>query len=83
MADKHSIGMIHLTRINKLPLVLNADLIEQIESTPDTVIQLTNGQKLIVLESAEEVVRRVVEYRRKLLADPGSAISPGASAGKG
>jgi flagellar protein FlbD len=75
--------MIHLTRINKLPLVLNADLIEQIESTPDTVIQLTSGQKLIVLESAEEVVRRVVEYRRQLLSDPGSAILRGDPAGKG
>ena len=73
--------MIHLTRINKLPLVLNADLIEQIESTPDTVIQLTNGQKLIVLESAEEVVRRVVEYRRRLLTDPASAISTRSPAG--
>lgn len=58
--------MIHLTRLNHLPLVLNADLIESIEVTPDTVIALTTGQKLVVLEPVEEVVRRVVEFRRAI-----------------
>jgi flagellar protein FlbD len=58
--------MIHLTRINHAPLVLNSDLIEHIEVTPDTVISLTNGQKFMVLEPAEEVIRRVVEFRRML-----------------
>ncbi len=56
--------MIQVTRINHLPLVLNADLIEHMESTPDTVISLTNGQKLVVLESVEEVVKRVIDFRR-------------------
>ena len=56
--------MIQLTRLNHVSLVLNADLIECIESTPDTVISLTTGQKLVVLEPPEEVVRRVVEFRR-------------------
>jgi len=58
--------MIHLTRLNRLPLVLNADLIESIEVTPDTVIALTTGQKLVVLEPADEVVRRVIEFRRAI-----------------
>lgn len=58
--------MIHLTRLNHISLVLNADLIEFIEVTPDTVISLTTGQKLVVLESAEEVVRRVVQFRRAI-----------------
>jgi flagellar protein FlbD len=58
--------MILLTRLNHISLVLNADLIESIEATPDTVISLTTGQKLVVLESAEEVVRRVVEFRRAI-----------------
>ncbi len=58
--------MIHLTRINHAPLVLNADLIEHIDVTPDTVISLTNGQKLVVLETTDEVVRRVVEFRREI-----------------
>jgi len=61
--------MIQLTRLNRLPLVLNADLIETIEVTPDTVISLTTGQKLVVQESAEEVVRRVVEFRRAIYRD--------------
>jgi flagellar protein FlbD len=46
--------------------VLNAELIETIEETPDTVVTLTNGKKLIVEESMDEIVRRVMEYRRAL-----------------
>jgi flagellar protein FlbD len=44
--------MIRLTRLNHVPLVLNSDLIEQVEVTPDTVITMTTGEKLMVLESA-------------------------------
>ena len=62
--------MIHVTRINHVPLVLNSDLIEHIESTADTIISLTNGQKLMVLESADEVVKRVIEFRRLILRQP-------------
>lgn len=58
--------MIHLTRINHVPLVLNSDLIEHIETTPDTVISLTNGQKFVVLEPVEEVIRKVIEFRRSV-----------------
>jgi flagellar protein FlbD len=58
--------MIHLTRINRTPLVLNSDLIEQIEETPDTVISLTNGQKFVVLEAVEEVIRKVIAFRRAI-----------------
>jgi flagellar protein FlbD len=62
--------MIRLTRINRAPLVLNSDLIEHVEATPDTVIALTNGQKLVVLESADEVVQRVIEFRRLIANRP-------------
>lgn len=58
--------MIRLTRLNHSPLVLNSDLIEHIEVTPDTVISLTTGQKIMVLETAEEVVERVIEFRRAI-----------------
>lgn len=58
--------MIHLTRINHAPLVLNADLIEHMESTPNTVISLTNGQKFVVLESIEDVIERIVQFRRAI-----------------
>ena len=53
----------------------DADLIEHLESTPDTVISLTNGQKMVVLESVEEVVRRVMEFRRSIQAPLSSRIS--------
>lgn len=61
--------MIRLTRINHQPLVLNSSLIEHIESTPDTVITLTNGQVFIVLESPEEVIIRVGDYQRAIYAE--------------
>jgi flagellar protein FlbD len=59
--------MIQVTRINHVPLVLNADLIEHIEATPDTVVSLTNGQKWVVLESTEEIIERVVQFRRRVM----------------
>jgi flagellar protein FlbD len=58
--------MIKLTRQNREPLVLNSDLIEYLEATPDTVITLTTGQKLRVVENADEVIKRVVEFRRAI-----------------
>ena len=58
--------MIHVTRLNHTPVVLNCDLIEHVETTPDTVISLTTGQKLMVLESAEEIIERVVQFRRSI-----------------
>jgi flagellar protein FlbD len=59
--------MIQLTRLNHKPLIINSDLIEHIETTPDTVLWLTSGQTFVVLESAEEVVERIVGYRRSLM----------------
>ena len=56
--------MVRLTRLYRMPLVLNSDLIEHIDVTPDTVITLTTGQILRVRESADEVVHRIVEFRR-------------------
>ena len=67
--------MINLTRINHAPLVLNSDLIEHIEKTPDTVVSLTNGLKLLVLESPDEIVHRVVEFRRCILSPNQSGSS--------
>ena len=58
--------MIKVTRLNHVPLFLNSDLIEHIDMTPDTVISLTNGQKFMVLESADDVVEKVVTFRRSL-----------------
>lgn len=65
--------MIQLTRLNHLPLVLNSDLIEHIEVTPDTVITLTTGQILRVRETAEEVVQRIIDFRRRIC-DPENTL---------
>jgi len=58
--------VIQLTRINQKPLVVNSDLIEHIETTPDTVVTMTTGEKFVVLEEAAEVVEKVVAFRRRL-----------------
>ena len=58
--------VVRLSRFDSSEFYLNSDLIETIEKTPDTVISLIGGKKLLVRESAEEVVLRVVEYRRRI-----------------
>ena len=68
--------MIRLTRLNHVPLVLNSDLIEHIDVTPDTVITMTTGQILRVLESADEVVERIVEFRRLACVPAGCVPAP-------
>ena len=66
--------MIKLTRLNHVPLIVNADLIEHVEVTPDTVVALTTGQKFMVLESAEEVVEKVIQFRKALLSSVGCPL---------
>ena len=58
--------MIRLTKINHVDVVINSDLIEHIETTPDTVLTLTSGQKIMVLESPDEIVDRVVAFRKRI-----------------
>ena len=58
--------MIQLSRLNGKVFVLNSEMIKFIEATPDTVITLDSGEKLMVREPVEEVIRLSVEYRRKL-----------------
>jgi flagellar protein FlbD len=60
--------MIHLTRLNGNPLVINSDLIKYAEASPDTVLTLVNGEKIVVLESCEDVVNRTVAYRARVFA---------------
>jgi flagellar protein FlbD len=58
--------MIRVTRINNQSILLNSDLIEQIETVPDTTIALTTGQRLFVRESADEILSRIVDFRRRI-----------------
>ncbi len=58
--------MIEVTKMDRSEIVLNADLIETVERTPDTIIRLTTGKKFLVLESVEEVVQRTIDYKRSI-----------------
>lgn len=74
--------MIRLTRLNRAPIVLNSDLIEHIDVTPDTVITLTTGQILRVRETAEQVIDRIVGFRRRIFAADREAPASWADAGE-
>jgi flagellar protein FlbD len=60
--------MITVTRLNNQPVVINADLIKFIEQTPDTLITLTTGERVMVRESLQEVVARAIQYGRQVRA---------------
>ena len=60
--------MIELTRLNGQPMVLNSDLVKTAEASPDTMLTLINGEKLIVREEIAEVMERILAYRARLLA---------------
>jgi flagellar protein FlbD len=59
--------MIQLTRLNNSSLMLNSDLIKFVEQSPDTVITLLNGEKIIVREGGDQVLERIVLFRRAVL----------------
>ena len=58
--------MIQVTRLNRSTFVLNAEWIETVEATPDTVITMVNGKKFVVTESVGEILSRVVEYKNSV-----------------
>ncbi len=58
--------MIFVTKMNNETILLNNDLIETIEETPDTVVTLTTGKKLIIKESSKEVLKRVIDFKMKI-----------------
>jgi flagellar protein FlbD len=71
--------MIRLTRLNNQPLVVNSDLIKFVEQSPDTLITLVAGEKIVVRESVEEVLSRVIQFRRSVLQGVSSAEDYSAS----
>ncbi len=58
--------MIALTRLNGQPVMVNSDLIEQIEETPDTVVTLTSGNRLVVRDRMTDVQAKIVEFKRRI-----------------
>lgn len=86
--------MIQLTRLNNHPLIVNSDLIKFVERAPDTVLTLVSGEKIVVLETSEQVLEKIVEFRRLILSGaalcsskvPGAPTDespPGTGAGAG
>ena len=65
--------MIRLTRLNHQEIAINCDLIEWAEAVPDTTVRMVSGECILVLESVDEVIRRITDYRRSLLASAGLA----------
>ncbi len=65
--------MIRLTRLNHKEIAINCDLIEWVESKPDTTVRLVCGESILVLEPVSEVIQKITEYRRTLLAAAGLA----------
>jgi len=61
---KHN--MIRLTKLNGSSFVLNCELIETVEETPDTVISTINGKKYVVLESVDEIIQKVIQYKESV-----------------
>ena len=59
-------NMISLRRLNNQAIMVNADLIESLESTPDTVVTLTSGNKLLVRDSMEEIQAKIIDFKRRI-----------------
>ncbi|WP_345894747.1 flagellar FlbD family protein [Natroniella sulfidigena] len=62
--------MIKLKRLNDSEIVVNAELIESIEATPDTVITLTTNHRLIVKEDVDEIIKMIIDYKRRIRLKP-------------
>jgi flagellar protein FlbD len=60
------IGMIALTRLNGHPVMVNSDLIEQVEETPDTVVTLTSGNRLVVRDRMVDIQQKIVDFKRRI-----------------
>ena len=58
--------MIEVTRLKGAKIIINAELIETVEETPDTVITLTSGKKFIVSETSRKITDLVINYKRKI-----------------
>lgn len=57
--------MIKVTRINNQEMILNAEMIEFVECTPDTIISMISGKKILVKDTVDDIVNKVIEYRKE------------------
>jgi len=59
--------MVSITKLNEQEMIINCDLIELIESTPDTTLTMTTGRKIIIKESVDTVMEKIVAYKKRLI----------------
>jgi flagellar protein FlbD len=69
------VRVISVTRLDGSEFVINADLIETVEATPDTVITFSHDKKVVVRETPEEIIDRVVVFRHRMYVDPSALVS--------
>lgn len=62
--------MIHLTRLKGREIIINVDMIKFIESSPDTMLTLSTGEKMFVQESPDEIIAQVVAFKREISGSP-------------
>lgn len=68
--------MIRATTLSGRQIAINAELIKSAEATPDTIVTMTTGSTMIVRESLEEIIRRIIEYQREIRKSPLTAATP-------
>jgi flagellar protein FlbD len=71
--NKEAVSMIKVTRLNDIEMVVNAEKIQSVQATPDTLITFTNKDRLMVKEPVEELSRRILDYRRMVFQNQVSA----------
>ncbi len=71
-SEKRGLAMIRVTTMDGRHIVINSDLIETVQATPDTVITFMDGKKLIVKDTVDDVVNRIIEFRHRVLTWPES-----------
>jgi flagellar protein FlbD len=64
---RHTLAMVAVTGLNGIIFAINSDLIEHVEATPDTVVTLTTGNKLVIREGLEELTSRVIAFRHAVI----------------
>jgi flagellar protein FlbD len=67
--------MVCVTRLDGSAMILNADLIVTIERTPDTIVSVTTGDRILLRETPEEIVDRIIRYKRELTRAPTTIVA--------
>ena len=67
--------VISVTRLDGSEFIINSDLIETVEATPDTVITFSHDKKVVVCETPADIVDKIIRFRRRIYSDPGALVS--------